>query len=223
MKDNLLLKGYISIGCIYLLTLYLGLGNLAWFFKPFLIPFLVYAVYQSDFFHTKKTLLSALLFSWLGDIVLLFASKGEMYFIIGLVLFLVSHAFYIELFLKQKADKKVYKRSLFWIGCTIVLYYLYKMLCLLLPTLSDLQIPVTLYAVTISVMLMAALRIFFSRTNPGKYFVVAGAIFFVVSDSLLAIDKFHERLPYASLSIMSTYLIAQYCITVGILNLNQKK
>jgi uncharacterized membrane protein YhhN len=223
MIDNLVLKGYIGVSSIYLLTLFLGIEGIAWFFKPLLLPFLLYAVYKSDYFPTKKNLLSALVFSWLGDIVLMFASQGEMYFIIGLVLFLVSHAFYIELFLKQKSDKKVYKRPLFWIGCGIVLFYLYNMLTLLLPTLGDLRIPVAIYAVTISIMLMAALRIYFSRTNKGKYLVVAGAVSFVASDSFLAIDKFHEPLPHASLLIMVTYLLAQYCIAVGILNLNQKK
>ena len=61
----------------------------------FLVPILLVAVYFSEGFTTKKVLLTALTFSWIGDVVLLFASKGEIYFILGLVAFLISHVFYI--------------------------------------------------------------------------------------------------------------------------------
>lgn len=53
--------------------------------------------------------------------------------------------------------------------------------------------------------------------------MLLGAAFFVTSDSILAINKFHAQIPLASFWIMITYLIAQFCITDGILKLNQKQ
>ena len=44
-----------------------------------------------------------------------------------------------------------------------------------------------------------------------------GAIFFIISDSLLAINKFYFPLPYSAFWIMSTYSFAQYFIVSGIL------
>ncbi|MBC7440120.1 MAG: hypothetical protein H7250_09075 [Flavobacterium sp.] len=52
---------------------------------------------------------------------------------------------------------------------------------------------------------------------------MVGVTFFVTSDCILAINKFHAPIPLASFYIMLTYLIAQFCITDGILKLSQKK
>jgi uncharacterized membrane protein YhhN len=44
---------------------------------------------------------------------------------------------------------------------------------------------------------------------------IAGAIFFVASDSMLAINKFKNNFPYANVLIMFTYAAAQFCIVHG--------
>jgi uncharacterized membrane protein YhhN len=106
-------------------------------------------------------------------------------------------------------------------GCLIVALYLRTMLVLLFPTLGTLKIPVSVYATTISIMLITALKGYFSWENAGKYLVLIGAILFVSSDSLLAIDKFHSPVACAPFGIMLTYLLAQLLITTGILRLNQ--
>jgi uncharacterized membrane protein YhhN len=219
---NTLLKGYIGFGVAYLLIILLGREDFAWFLKPFLLPFLLAAVYRSENFVTKKILLTALTFSWIGDIILMFADKGELYFIFGLVAFLISHIFYIILFLKQESEGNALKSLLFLLCCLVVLFYLKSMLSLLFPTLGDLKIPVSVYAVTISTMLIVALKGYFGWKNAARYFILIGAVSFVTSDSLLAIDKFHSPLANNSFWIMITYLIAQGCITYGILKLNQK-
>jgi uncharacterized membrane protein YhhN len=223
MKNSLLLKSYIGFSAIYLIVLLLVHDAVAWFLKPFLLPFLLLSVYRFESFDTKKILLIALFFSWMGDVVLLFADKGELYFIIGLVLFLISHLCYIGVFLKQKATTNASKLPLFWVSCVLVLLYLKSILEVLFPTLGTLKIPVTIYAATISVMLVVALKGYFSWQSTARYAILIGAVCFVVSDSLLAIDKFHSPLPHASFVIMFTYLLAQFLITLGILKLNVKK
>lgn len=47
--------------------------------------------------------------------------------------------------------------------------------------------------------------------------VFLGAILFVISDSILAVDKFYMSLKYSSISIMLTYALAQYFIVIGLL------
>ena len=218
-----LLQVFIAFGVLYSILLLTGNDTLTWNLKPFLLPFLFYAVVRSDSFETKKWLLFALLFSWIGDCILMFADKGEMYFICGLVAFLIAHLLLIVLFNKQNSDNKHFKSSLFWIGFFGVFIYLASMLWLLLPKLGDLQIPVSIYALTISVMLKMALKGTINWKNNAKYLVLIGAVFFVASDSILAINKFYSPIKSASFSIMITYLIAQFCITKGILDLNQKE
>lgn len=218
-----LLKVFVVFGILYSILLLIGNDTLTWYLKPFLLPFLFYAVVKSNFFETKKWLLFALLFSWIGDCILLFSDKGELYFIFGLIAFLIAHILFIRLFFRQKTENKNSKNSLFWIGFIGVIAYLVCMLSFLLPTLGDLRMPVGIYAMTISIMQIIALKGAFNWKNNSKYIVLLGATFFVTSDSILAINKFHTPIPLATFWIMLSYLIAQFSITYGILKLNQKE
>lgn len=223
MKTASLLKVFIAIGLIYLLILLSGNDDTAWFLKPILLPSLFFTIIASKKFPSKKVLLSALAFSWFGDVVLMFADKGEMYFIIGLVLFLTAHILYIFLFLKQEKTKVNSQKLWFYLGVLCIIGYLFAMLFVLYPTLGGLKIPVTVYAIVISTMLLMTVKGFFEWKEPANYYILAGAFCFVTSDSLLAFDKFYEPLPLASFNIMSTYLTAQFLITFGILVLNKKQ
>ena len=214
------LKFFVGISIFYLLLIAIGKEDLAWYFKPLLLPGLLLATNESKNFTTKKWLLFALCFSWIGDVILMFADKGEIYFILGLVSFLISHILFIVLFIKQETLSKPNK-LIFCIGILAVAAYLYTMLTILLPTLGDLKIPVSVYAFVISLMLIMAIRGALTWQNPMNLLILNGAIAFVTSDSILAINKFFNALPNASLLIMSTYLIAQYLITFGVLKLNE--
>lgn len=223
MKTNTLLKSYLAFSALYLAILLLELETIAGFMKPVLILLLIAAVYLSASFTSKKLLLIALLFSWIGDIILLFADRGELYFIFGLVAFLISHVVYIFLFNKQLKPKKDRNRAIYWSGVTAIIAYLMIFLSILLPSLGELTIPVFVYALVISTMLLFALKGFLIWQKPASWYVLLGAIVFVSSDSILAFDKFYSPIMYNSFFIMVTYILAQYLIVVGILKLNQKK
>lgn len=223
MKSNIIVKSFIGFSLIYLLLILLRREDIAWFLKPFLLSFLILAVYAHERFMTKKILLTALTLSWIGDIILMFADKGELYFIAGLIAFLLSHIFYILLFSKQLKIYLKKSKIIYWVGVTAIAFYLIVLLLLLLPTLGGLKIPVIIYALTISIMLLFALKGFLNWQKPANIYILIGAIVFVISDSILALDKFYTPLQYSSFLIMTTYLIAQYLIVVGILKLNKKK
>jgi uncharacterized membrane protein YhhN len=223
MKNTLLLKSYIALSVIYLLIILLGHESIAWYIKPFLIPFLLLGVYFHSDFPSKKFLLTALTFSWFGDIILLFADRDEMYFIIGLIAFLLSHITYILLFNKQIKPKNTKNKAVFWMGVTAIIMYLIVMIAMLLPSLGDLTIPVFVYALVISTMLLFAFKGFLIWKTPANWYILTGAVIFVSSDSILAFNKFYKPLVLSSFLIMLTYLVAQYLIVSGILKLNQKK
>jgi uncharacterized membrane protein YhhN len=167
-------------------------------------------------------LLTALIFSWFGDIILLFSDRDERYFIAGLVAFLLSHLAYILLFNKQIKAKNTKSKAVFWIGVTSIIAYLIIMMAMLLPTLDDLTIPVFVYALVISTMLLFAFKGFLIWDTPANWFILIGAIVFVSSDSILAFNKFYQPVAWSSFLIMITYLAAQYLIVIGILKLNKK-
>lgn len=223
MKNVIFFKIYIAFSTIYLLILYLGYESLDCFLKPALIPLLILGVYFSKKFRTQNILLTALLFSWIGDVVLLFADIAEIYFILGLVSFLLSHLLYLVLFNKQIKEKIKRNAVIFMIGSILIGCYLIGMLSVLLPSLGDLKIPVVVYASIISIMLLFAYNGLLIWKKPANQYVFFGALFFVISDSILALNKFHTPIKKSSFIIMLTYLVAQYLIVIGILKLNSKK
>jgi uncharacterized membrane protein YhhN len=225
MKNPFFIKSYIGLSVLYLLVVFLGQEQVAWFIKPFLILFLMLAVFFYGNFPSKKFLLTALTFSWIGDVILLFAHRNKIYFISGLIAFLISHAAYIITFNKQLKIRNRKSKAVFWIGVTVIIVYLMTMLAILLPSLGDLKIPVFVYALVISTMLLFAFKGFLVWEEPANWYILLGAIIFVSSDSILAFDKFYigASITQASFLIMLTYLGAQYLIVKGILRLNQKK
>jgi uncharacterized membrane protein YhhN len=223
MKCKSAFKSYIGFSTIYLLLIVSGREDLAWFMKPFLIPLLILAVSFCGKFLTKRVLLWALFFSWIGDVILMFTDKGELYFMCGLVAFLFSHLAYIILFSKQSRMTMYRNKAVFWVGTTAIIVYLILLFSLLLPTLGDLKIPVLAYAIVLSTMLLFALKGYFKWNKPASIYILCGAIIFVSSDSILALNKFYAPIKFSSFLIMATYIIAQYLIVVGILKLNRKK
>ena len=223
MKNKAAFIGYIGFSVVYLLIILFGQEDIAWYLKPFLLPFLLNLVYTFENFPTKKILLITLTFSWIGDIILMFADKGQMYFIFGLVAFLISHIVYIILFNKQPQTEINKNKTVLWLGIGVIMLYLSVMITLLLPSLGDLKTPVIIYALVISSMLLFAFKGSLHWMKPANISILLGAIIFVSSDTILAINKFYVNLPLAGFWIMITYLIAQLSITSGILHLNQKK
>jgi uncharacterized membrane protein YhhN len=223
MQSSLLLKTYIGFTIIYLGILFFNLEGFDIYMKPVLLPILLLAVYFSDDFPTKKILLTTLTFSWIGDIILLFADKGELYFIFGLVAFLLSHLVYIILFSKQKNTGTNDNKAVFWIGVLAILGYFAFMIITLFPKLGPLKIPVLVYAIVITTMLFFAFKGSLKWAVPANNYILIGAIIFVSSDSILAFNKFYAPINHASFYIMATYCLAQYLIVSGILKLNALK
>jgi uncharacterized membrane protein YhhN len=160
-------------------------------------------------------LLIALLFCWFGDIILMYTADNDNYFLFGLAAFLIAHLFYIFTFRKFRyADQK----TNFKIGYAIpVLIYSGGLMAYLIPHLGDMLIPVIAYAIVISIMVVVALMRMVKTTSYSFSFVLYGAILFVISDSIIAVNKFTSPITNAGLFIMVTYIMAQYLIVNGCL------
>ncbi|PZX94655.1 lysoplasmalogenase [Flavobacterium aquariorum] len=222
MQPSLLLKTFIGFTIIYLAIQFLNLEGFDIYMKPILLPILMGAIILSESFSTKKILLTALTFSWIGDIILLFTDRGELYFIFGLVAFLISHLVYIALFSKQQNTRTNDNKALFLIGVLAILAYFVFMIDTLFPKLGPLKIPVLVYAIVITTMLFFAFKGSLKWAIPANNYILIGAIIFVSSDSILAFNKFYAPIEHASFYIMATYCLAQYLIVAGILKLNSK-
>ena len=199
---------FIGLSLIYLFCSLLGLSEMTFYLKPLLLIPLMSITLLLRNFGNKMILFFALLFSWVGDTFLLFVFKDGLFFMLGLAAFLTAHIFYVILFtkeLKKSRGKFTLGRS----AVLIVLVYMAGFLAVLIPHLEDLLIPVILYSLVISAMLYIAFLLAPHLPKPSSALLLSGAISFVISDSILAIDKFYHPLPYAGFLIMLTYLYAQ--------------
>ncbi len=104
-----------------------------------------------------------------------------------------------------------------------VLAYLIELMNVLWPYLENMKIPVVAYGITISTMLSTALWQYQKLDNKTALYSIIGAISFVLSDSLLAVDKFKGQFAYSGIMIMTTYIIAQLFIVLGAIRYNNSK
>jgi uncharacterized membrane protein YhhN len=81
--------------------------------------------------------------------------------------------------------------------------------------LAEMRLPVIMYAIVILTMLTGAINRKEKVKKESHYLVLAGAILFVISDSVIAINKFSHQFESSGIVIMSTYIVAQYLIIAG--------
>lgn len=198
-----------------LTVVYLDLEAGEVFCKPLLCIWLLACfALQTRTLHSdlKKWFILALVFSWLGDVLLLFVRDHSMFFLLGLSAFLVAHIFYILFFHFVRVRERI--KSRWWLVLPVAVYY-GLLIALLNPYLGDMLFPVRIYGIVISFMLMLALHMTYIKNRQAGMLMLLGAVLFVLSDSILAINKFYQPFKSAGLFIMLTYGLAQLFLTIG--------
>jgi len=82
---------------------------------------------------------------------------------------------------------------------------------------AAMRVPVAAYVLVLATMASQAWSRYLHRQDAGSLGVAVGATVFMLSDSLLAIDRFVSPLPYAGWWVLSTYYVAQALIVAGVL------
>lgn len=201
---NKILIGFLGILSLADLVL-IGFENgddMRLFTKPLLVPVMA-AIYLSGTRRKGSTpnalFLTGLSFSFLGDTFLLF----KWAFLPGLGCFLLAHVLYIGSFVKLRRSKMLASVPFILVYLGLLLYFLH-------PYLKELEIPVIVYAITISTMAWFALR-------TKNTWLISGAFLFVISDSLLAFNLFVHYTAFLEQVVMTTYILAQLSLIYGML------
>jgi len=158
-----------------------------------------------------RAILLGMAFSCMGDIVLMLPFDA---FVPGLIAFLLAHVCYIVAFREGFRAGR-------WLALSAALLAVFAGINLaglwpLLP--NDLRIPVVVYVVVLALMATLALARAWMKNAAtpsaptSARWAAIGAVLFVISDSVLAWDRFGGGLPAATLCVLSTYYAAQYCI-----------
>lgn len=212
------LRLFYAVVIIYFIGMALQNDTIMFICKPLLVSsLLVYflASTKNNVTSLKYLVALALLFSIAGDTLLMFANKAELFFLLGLSAFLIAHIFYIVAFHKIKVKEKVEGK---WQWAVVVAIYYFFIISILMPHLGAMKIPVLIYGLVISFMLLVAMLLYDLPDNKTARYILTGAIFFVVSDSILAINKFHHPLEWGGGAIMLTYVAAQFLLTKGLIH-----
>lgn len=152
----------------------------------------------------KTWLLIALVCSLVGDVALMFPG----YFIPGLLAFLLAHLAYIALLKQGQAWFPSRRALVATLGLGAAMYAV-----LWVGGLPPaLRAPVAAYVVVISLMAAQAIGRATVLHDKAAWGVALGAGFFMLSDTLLALNKFVVPLPLAPLWVLSTYYAAQILI-----------
>ena len=136
-----------------------------------------------------------------GDVALMFKSRQA--FLIGLVLFLLAHVVYSIVFTVPNgfhvADI-IAGAVLLGVGAAIFFY--------LRPGLGSMKVPVILYILIICFMVSRAISTFFGDvfTTTQAWLISLGAVSFMISDLVLAVNRFHHPMKAHRLSLFPYYL-----------------
>ena len=142
----------------------------------------------------------------------MFEERKSIFFLLGLSAFLIAQVFYIIFFHNIRMREYIRGNALFLL---LVIVYYSILISVLSPYLGDMKLPVRIYGVVLSFMLMLAMHTMLGKNKKAGLWMMLGAILFVISDSLLALNKFLTAFNYAGIIIMVSYGFAQLFITEG--------
>lgn len=83
--------------------------------------------------------------------------------------------------------------------------------------LGELKIPVIMYCIVISSMLISSFLLWITLGILEVIVVVLGAVLFIISNSIIGIHEFHHKISRNVLKVMGTYYMAIFLLSLGVL------
>ena len=199
--------GLVSV-CLFMFGINLDLMWLRLMAKP--LPILALIIWVST--QTKSAYRSRVLIGLtlcvIADMLLEFRKSTFLY---GVIFFLLGHVAYISGFIKKNAKLKLELLIPFaiWGG---VIFFVLK------DGLGKMYYPILAYTLVIVVMMWraAALAETGKNLNWMSYLVVIGAVSFAFGDTLIAFDRYYEKIPSVRYTISTSYYIAQFLIASSV-------
>jgi uncharacterized membrane protein YhhN len=225
---------YFAIGLVEVFAEATSNDMVRFFSKPLLmivlIAFYVQAV-AGKWNKVHKLIVAAFVFAWIGDVALMFVGnagdtlmgipKNPNFFLLGLAGFMLTHILYAFAFV-QVSDKNAPALLPTRVWTIIPLFiYMAALLSVLLPAIYQNEltrpflVPVLVYSAAIATMVLVAINRY-KRVNDRSFALVfAGAMLFMFSDTLIAINKFIHSFGSSGIFIMVLYILGQYFIAKG--------
>ena len=179
---------------------------LVYIFKPLIIFSLIF-LYVFSLPKRIKWYVMALELCFFGDVFLMFS--GELFFIAGLVSFLIAHVLFVKIVI-SRINKVNFLKGV--VSAIPFLAVFTLLIFTLKDSLQEMLYSVIIYGLTIATFGTVSLIDFLNTKSKRSMLMLLGAIIFMISDSLLAINKFYNPAHIFEVGIMVTYILAQYLI-----------
>ncbi|TFF87741.1 MAG: lysoplasmalogenase, partial [Promethearchaeota archaeon] len=186
--------------------------------KPPLVPLLIlFYIFSIIPRLPNWAFILGLFFGFLGDVFLMLGREAK-WFMYGLSSFLIGHIFYIITF-----GLSIFNILAFpWWGFLLIIPEILMVAVVLVKIkgkMGNLRIPTLVYVGVIFLMS------FFAVLRLATYQIISfsfllpwiGSLLFIISDGIIALDKFDKHIPHDRFLVMITYGLAQYLITQGII------
>lgn len=222
MIQYIFLALFFIVFAIHLVSEWIENKTLRYITKPILVPmillyYITSVIIDLGLLQILWPLIVALIFGWLGDIFLMLGREGN-YFMLGLGSFLIGHIFYIILYLGVillYGNLLQFPAWGWFLLIPIIIipgFFYYR----IRGKMGELAAPTVVYLVVIFLMSFFALLLLSNLNLLAFLLVYIGACLFMISDGMIAIDKFDVRIPKSRVYVMLTYGFAQFFITIGI-------
>ena len=214
MASFLFSLGIVSV-CLFMFGINLDLMWLRLLAKPLpILAMIIWASAQKKSAYRNRVLLGLAL-CVIADMLLEFRKSTFLY---GVIFFLLGHIAYISGFIKKNAKLKLELLVPFsiWGG---VIFFVLK------DGLGKMYYPILAYTFVIVIMMWRAAAIAETgkKLNWMSYLVLIGAVSFAFGDTLIAFDRYYQKIPSVRYSISASYYIAQFLITGSIAFLSRPK
>ena len=188
-------KRYVAVKALLMPLLFLGCAVMKE--EPVLLP------------------LAALVFGWLGDILLVIKKKKIM-FMLGMLSFAVGHILYVIACLRLCGTVTV--PELLAAGLFFVIYavFIFAGRPRLIMLKGKLAAAATVYALILTLLGFSTALLCLSERTLWSGIVLVGAILFIFSDSMLSLQSFRKKTPHGNMAVIGTYAAAQACIAIGL-------
>ena len=235
MAPRSFLSAYLLVGLLNALAVGMQNDAAATLTKPLLMPLLALWLVTEQrrmWPAPLRWLLLGLVFAWAGDLLLM--GSSETAFALGIAAFLITQLSYVIAFSSFQGLR--FRRSIAAPSkpatglvrrhpALVIPFALYVigLLAYLLPDMDQFRAPVTVYALAIAAMALAALNLVGRMPAGPAWVAFAGALLFVLSDSLIAVSEFGTlpSEPWIGAAIMLSYVIGQGLIGVGLVTGNR--
>lgn len=156
----------------------------------------------------------AMIGSFSGDFLLEFS--GANFFLMGMLCFMITHIANSIYFYKMQPSNILGTREIrFSIPVLAVLFFI--VIYIIRNHLGNFLIPIIVYMLLIGLMAILAINLNANKKleQVAMQYFIPGACLFVLSDALLALNKFSLEEPSMGIFIMLTYGLAQLYLMMG--------